>query len=122
MHRLLTLLLAVVTGLSLAGLAGGTSSVAKLKIAPAIVPRGGVITVTGTGFRPYLRVTLRIGRPNASTTAKLGTVKATAKGAFRFRKTIARSTGAGLWVVRACQSSCRTKATAQFRVAKVKPL
>ncbi len=122
MRRIQILLLAAAAALSLAGLAGGTASVAKLKAQPPLVLRGGTITIIGTGFRPGVKATLRIGRPRSLNTARLGSVKAKANGRFTFSKTISRSTGAGSWVVLACQASCHTKATALFRVAKVKPV
>ncbi|MDQ2909608.1 MAG: hypothetical protein M3R39_01080 [Actinomycetota bacterium] len=122
MHRIFALLLVTATGLTLAGLAGGASPAAKLRVQPPVVAGGNPITVTGTGFKPGLKVTLHIGRANTDNTSRLGSVKASRKGGFRFVKTIARSTGAGTWVVLACQANCRTKATAQFRVAKVKPV
>ena len=52
----------------------------------------------------------------------LGRAQATGAGAFRFTETISRSTIAGKYVVRGCQRSCATKATATFRVAKIKPV
>jgi hypothetical protein len=67
-------------------------------------------------------VTLRIGRPDSVNRSLIGSVKAKANGRFTFAKTISRSTEAGSWVVRACQANWRTKATALFRVAKIKPL
>jgi hypothetical protein len=120
MRRIHLLLLAAAAALSLAGLAGATATVAKLKAQPPLVIRGGTITITGTGFRPGVKATLRIGRPRSSTTARLGSVKAKANGRFTFSKTLSRTTGAGSWVVRACQANCLTKASALFRVAKIK--
>jgi hypothetical protein len=35
---------------------------------------------------------------------------------------ISRSAFAGQYVVRACQRTCRVKATASYRIVKVKPL
>lgn len=122
MHRTCTLLLAVASALSLAGLAGGTASVARLKVTPPLVIRGGTITITGTGFRPSVKVTLHIGRPNSGNTSRIGSVTAKASGRFTFYKAISRKTAAGSWVVLACQANCRTKATAVFRVSKVRPV
>jgi hypothetical protein len=122
MRRTYTLLFAVVGALFLAGLAGGTASMAKLKVQPPMVIRGGTITITGTGFRPSVKVTFALGRPHSDKTARIGSVMAKANGRFTFNKTISRSTGAGSWVALACQAGCRTKATALFRVAKVKPV
>ncbi len=110
------------SSLSLAGLAGGTVTVAKLKARPPIVVRGGTITITGTGFRPSVKVTLSIGRPRSDNISRIGSVKAKASGRFTFSKAISRSTEAGSWVVLACQANCRTKATAPFWVAKIKPV
>lgn len=122
MHRISALALAAVTALSLAGLAGSTASKATLRIKPPMVARGNPITITGTGFKPSLKVTLHIGRPNTDNTSRLGSVQASKTGGFRFVKTISRSTAAGAWVVLACQRNCRVKATAKFYVAKVKPV
>jgi hypothetical protein len=122
MRKICTLLLAGVVAASLAGLAGGTTSAAKLKVRPVFIVRGGTLTISGTGFRPSMKVTLRIGRPDSANLSRVGSVKAKASGRFAFSKTISRSTEAGLWIVRACQANCRTKATALFRVAKIKPV
>jgi len=120
MRRIGTLLLAAAAVLSLAGLAGGAASVAKVTVTPPLVLRGGTITIAGTGFRPSTKVTLSIGRPSSSTTSRIGSVTTKATGRFLFRKVISRTTAAGSWVVRACQAGCRTKATATFRVSKIK--
>jgi hypothetical protein len=120
MCRICTLLLAAVSTLSLSTVAGGTASTAKLKVKPPLVIRGGTIRITGTGFRPSVKVTLHIGRPRSDNTSRIGSVKAKPNGRFVFSKSISRSTAAGSWVVLACQASCRTKATALFRVAKIK--
>jgi hypothetical protein len=122
MRTICTLLLATAAALSLAGLAGSKASVAKLKVQPVFVVRGGTLTITGTGFRPRMQVTLRIGRPQSANASRIGSIKAKASGRFAFSKTISRSTDAGAWTVRACQANCRTKATALFRVAKIKPV
>jgi hypothetical protein len=114
-------LVAAATALSLAALAGGAST-AALRIQPPVVVRGDPIKVTGTGFKPGLKVTLTIRRPYADRTARLGSITAGRKGGFVFTKKISRSTTAGTWVVRACQRGCRIKATARFRVAKIKPV
>ncbi len=122
MQKILALLLTGAAGLSLAGLAGGASSTARLRITPQFVPRGETMTITGTGFRPSLRVTLRIGRPNSDSTARFGATTAGRRGGFTVKKVLSRSIGAGTWVVLACQRNCRIKATAQFRVPKIKPV
>lgn len=122
MHRTFALILAAAGGLALAVAGGSASTTARLSVSPPMVIRGNPLTVTGTGFRPNLKVTFRLKRPNSTTTSRIGSTTAGRKGGFRFVKTIARSTSVGLWVVQACQSSCRTKATARFRVAKIKPL
>ena len=120
--RIAASLLAASTALSLAGLAGGSSASARLRIQPPVVVRGSSIKLTGTGFRPNLTVTLDIRRPLATKRARFGSVIAGRKGGFVLTKKISRSTGAGKWVVRACQRGCRIKVTARFYVSKVKPL
>jgi hypothetical protein len=121
MRRTCTLLLAAAAVLSLAGLAGGAASVAKLTVTPSLVIQGGTATIAGAGFRPGKKVTLSIRRPRSSNTSPIGSVTAKANGRFVFRKDTSR-VAAGSWVVRACQANCRTKATALFRVSKIKPL
>lgn len=120
--RIAATVLAGATALSLAGLAEGASSVARIRIQPPVVVRGEAIKITGTGFKPSLRVTLDVRRPFADKRARLGSVTAGRKGRFAFTKRISRSTDAGKWVVRACQRQCRIKATARFWVAKIKPV
>jgi hypothetical protein len=122
MRRLLVLLIAAVAVLSVAGLGGAASTAAKLRITPLLVARGSAITVTGTGFRPSLVVKLTIRRSFSTRASRLATVRAKRTGAFRVSKVISRSSQAGLYIVTACQNGCRTKATARFRVAKIKPL
>jgi len=116
------LVLAALMGLSLAGLAGSTTAVAKLRVAPTLVQRGATLTVRGSGFVPKVRVTIDVGRPNTAPTAHWTTLKANAVGGFRYAKVISRSAFAGEYVVRACQRACRVKATASYRIIKVKPL
>jgi hypothetical protein len=120
--RCSALLLAALLGLSLAGVAGSTTAVAKLRLAPTVVQRGATLTVRGSGFVPKVRVTIDVGRPKSAPTAHWTTVRANANGGFRFAKVISRSAFAGEYVVRACQRACRVKATASYRIVKVKPL
>src|SRR5215210_6736391 len=115
-------LVAVTAALVLAGLAAGSATKAQLVLQPPVVLRGNPVTITGHGFKPNLDVTIRIGRPNAAVTSRLGTVKAGRSGGFALTKKISRSTGAGKWIVRACQQACRVKATAVLHVAKIKPV
>ena len=117
------LLLAALIGLSsLAGVAGSATAVAKLRVAPTLVQRGATLTVRGSGFVPKVRVTIDVGRPNSAPTAHWTTLKANAAGSFRYAKVISRSAFAGQYVVRACQRTCRVKATASYRIVKVKPV
>jgi hypothetical protein len=119
--RIAASLLAAATALSLAGLAGSSTS-ARLRVQPPVVQRGSSIKLIGTGFRPNLKVTLDVRRPLAAKRARFGSVTVGRKGGFVLTKTISRSTGAGKWVVRACQRGCRITATARFYVSKVKPV
>jgi hypothetical protein len=117
------LLLAALIGLSsLAGVAGSTTAVARLRVAPTLVQRGATLTVRGSGFVPKVKVTIDVGRPNSAPTAHWTTLKANATGGFRYAKVISRSAFAGQYVVRACQRTCRVKATASYRIVKVKPV
>jgi hypothetical protein len=95
--------------------------VAKLTVTPPLVIQGGTITIAGAGFRATRKVSLSIARPRSSTTSPLGSITTKANGRFVFRKATSRI-AAGSWVVRACQASCRTKATATLRVSKIKPV
>jgi hypothetical protein len=115
-------LVAAATALPLAGLAGGASTAARLRVTPPSVVRGETIKLTGTGFKPRLKVTLDIRRPFADKGARFGSVTAASTGRWVLRKKISRSTPAGKWIVRACQRGCRTRATARFYVSKVKPV
>jgi hypothetical protein len=121
MHRICGLLLAAAAVLSLAGFAGGAASMAKLTVTPPLVIQGGTITIAGAGFRANRKVSLSIARPRSSTTSPIGSITTKANGRFVFRKATSRI-AAGSWVVRACQASCRTKATATLRVSKIKPV
>jgi hypothetical protein len=120
--RIAAPLLAAATALSLAGPAGGSSTSARLRIQPPVVVRGNSIKLTGTGFRPNLKVTLDVRRPLSTKRARFGSVTAGGKGGFVLTKRISRSTVAGKWVVRACQRGCRIKTTARFYVSKIKPV
>lgn len=120
--RIAASVLAAATALSLAGLAGGASTTARLRIRPPVVVRGEAIKLTGSGFTPNVKVTFDIRRPLATKRARLGSVTAGRKGGFVFTRKIARSTGAGKWIVRACQRECRIRASARFYVSKVKPV
>jgi hypothetical protein len=86
------------------------------------VVRGETIKLIGTGFKPGLKVTLDIRRPFADKRARFGSVTAGSTGRWVLTRKISRSTGAGKWVVRACQRGCRIRATARFYVSKVKPV
>jgi hypothetical protein len=121
MHRICGLLLAAAAVLSLAGFAGGAASMAKLTVTPPLVIQGSTITIAGAGFRANRKVSLSIARPRSSTTSPIGSITTKANGRFVFRKATSRI-AAGAWVVRACQASCRTKATATLRVSKIKPV
>ena len=120
--RVLISILAATAALTLAGLAPGAATKAQLVLQPPVVLRGNPITITGHEFKPNLEVTVRIGRPNATLTSRLGWVKAGPGGELHLTKTISRSTAAGKWIVRACQQACRVKATTVLHVAKIKPL
>jgi hypothetical protein len=122
MQRVSALLLAASAALAATGLAGGTSAAPTMRVQPQFVRPGNAITATGTHFRPSLRVTLSIRSATGGRFSRLGRTQATATGAFRFSKTLSRSTTPGKYVVRACQRSCATKATATFRVSKIKPV
>jgi hypothetical protein len=120
--RIAAPLLAAATALSLVGLAGGASTSARLRVTPPSVVRGESIKLTGTGFRPGLKVTLDVRQALASKRARFGSVTAGSTGRWVLTKKISRSTIAGKWIVRACQRGCRVKASARFYVSKIKPV
>jgi hypothetical protein len=122
MQRVSALLLAASGALAATSLAGGTTAAPTMRVQPQFLRPGNEITATGTHFRPSLLVTFSIRPGSGGKFSRLGRARATAAGTFRFSKTISRSTIAGKYVVRACQRSCATKATATFRVAKIKPV
>jgi hypothetical protein len=121
MRRLFVLLLVAPVALAGREVHAGTAAAPTVRTQPRVVRPGTAVTITGSHFRPRLRVTLSI-RGTSGKGSRIGVVEATAAGAFRFRKTISRSTVAGVYVVRACQRSCRTKATTTFLVPKIKPV
>jgi len=120
--RIAAPLVAAATALSLAGLAGGASTSARLRITPPSVTRGEAIKLVGSGFKANVKVTFVIHRALSTKSAPFGSVTAGRKGGFVISKKISRSTGAGKWIVRACQRGCRVKATARFYVSKIKPV
>lgn len=122
MDRVSALLLAASAALVATGPAGGAAAAPTMRVQPQFVRPGNEITATGSHFRPTLRVTFSIRSATGGKFSGLGRVRATAQGAFRFSKTLSRSTTPGKYVVRACQRSCATKATATFYVAKIKPV
>jgi hypothetical protein len=121
-RRILALLLAAACALAVSGLAASVTTAPKLGVKPATVLPGGKITITGSHFRPRVRVTIDIGPRNSDNTSRLGTIKANAGGGFRLSKAISKSTRLGRYVVLACQATCRVKATAPLAVTKVKPI
>jgi hypothetical protein len=122
MPRVSALLVAVSAALAATGLAGATAAAPAMRVQPQFVRPGEQITATGTHFRSKLLVTLSIRSATGGRYSRLGRIQATAAGAFRFSKMLSRSTTPGKYIVRACQRSCTTKATATFRVAKIKPV
>lgn len=116
------LLLAAVTGLSLAGVAGSTTTAARLSVNPSLLSHGATVTIKGTGFAPRVNVTINVRRPNGLPTARWTTLKANRSGGFRYVRVIARSATTGKYVAVACQRACRIKATATFRIVKIQPL
>jgi hypothetical protein len=122
MRLLLVFMLAASAVLAAVGSAGGTAAAPSLQVRPRAVRPGADITITGAQFRPRLMVTLSIRAAAGGKRSRVGIVRATAAGTFRFSKTISRSTAVGKYVARACQRSCRIKATATFFVAKIKPV
>jgi hypothetical protein len=120
--RVVLILLAATTALSVAGLAGGAATRARLSLEPTVVLRGNPVAISGRGFTPNVKVTIRIGRPNAAVTSPFGTVTAGRKGGFDVTRKISNTTPLGKWIVRACQQRCRVKATALLHVGKIKPV
>ena len=92
-----------------------------LTLKPKFVTRQGTIRITGTHFRPRLRVTLYLRQPPRLQKTRIATTRAGRRGGFTFRYRLPQSLTSGRHVVVACQRSCRVKATALFTVAKLKP-
>jgi hypothetical protein len=115
-RRLFALLLAASAALAASGLAGSMTPAPKVTVTPLYVSPGNAITITGSHFRPRLRVTLTSRLATSTKRFKIGSVLATSAGRFRFSKTLSTSTAVGKYVLRACQRTCRTKATAVYHV------
>lgn len=95
---------------------------ARLTVNPPAAIRGSPIVISGQGFRAHLKVTVSLREATGKTWARFGVPRAGRAGAFSLAKTISRSTAAGPWIARACQLSCRIKATKRFYVIKIKPV
>jgi hypothetical protein len=113
---LFAFLLAASAALTSAGLAGSMTPAPKVTVKPLFVRPGNVITITGSHFRPRLRVTLTIRLATGTSRSKVGSALATSTGGFRLSKRLQNSTAVGRYILRACQRACRTKATAVFHV------
>jgi len=99
-----------------AGLAGSMTLAPKVTVKPLFVSPGNAIAITGSHFRPRLRVTLTSRLATGTSRTKIGSVLATSTGRFRLSKKLSTSTAVGRYILRACQRACRTKATAVFHV------
>ena len=64
------LLLAALTGASLAGVAGSTTAIANLSVNPPLLGHGATVTIKGTGFTPKVKVTIDVRRPNGGPMAR----------------------------------------------------
>jgi hypothetical protein len=115
-RRILAFLFPALAALAAAGLAGSVTPAPKVTVTPLYVRPGSAITITGSHFRPRLPVTLTSRLATSTKRFKIGSVLATSAGRFRFSKTLSTSTAVGKYILRACQRSCRTKATAVYHV------
>lgn len=66
----------------------------SITITPAAVPRGGEVTVTGTGFAPNLQLAV-VAEPAPGRRVPLGEVTTAADGTFRFTITVPTSAAPG---------------------------
>ncbi|MDP2712441.1 MAG: hypothetical protein Q8O56_14600 [Solirubrobacteraceae bacterium] len=89
----------------------------SVKVAPTTVSAGQPITITGAGFGSNQAVSIGIGPPQ-SEADEIATVRTDGSGSFRLRRTIPARLPAGPWVILACRSECRVKATANLRVTR----
>lgn len=89
----------------------------SVTVAPTAVSAGQPITITGTGFGNNQQVSIGIGPPQ-SEADEIATVRTDAHGDFRLRRTVPARLPAGPWVILACRSECRVKATANLRVTR----
>jgi hypothetical protein len=120
--RLAGLALAALAALSVLGIADAAPERARLTVAPPAAIRGDPILISGQGFRARLKVTVSLRRSTGRTWARLGVVRAGRTGAFSLAKTVSPTTAVGAWIARACQLSCRVRATKRFYVIKIKPV
>ena len=122
MRAIVTLVLAAaVAGPALASSssapAPARAAAVHVRVDPASVPAGSVITAIGRGWPRDAGVELLIGPP-ASEAYHVNWARTTHAGTFRKRIRISSRTAAGRWVLLACRRSCRVKASASFRVTR----
>jgi hypothetical protein len=88
---------------------------AKLKVTPAKVKKRARIKLGGKGFAPDKAIVLALLK-GSKIKARLGFGLPNGNGAFTRQVRLSKKIRAGRYVVRACQVSCRIKATARLKV------
>jgi hypothetical protein len=74
-----------------------------------------LLILTGAGWKPGAAVVIAVGPPR-SEADPVKTVRASATGALRTTLRTQRGATPGAYVIVACASACRLRATAAFRV------
>lgn len=88
-----------------------------VRVTPATVHRGGVITAIGSGWPASRGVEILIGPPY-SEADHVTWARATRAGTFRVRIRARATSATGRWVLLACRRACRIKASASYRVIR----
>jgi hypothetical protein len=115
-----TLVLVAAAAFALASSADTATKRPTLVLNPPLVPPGGKTLVTGSHFRPGVRVTIWIARAHTTAYTRLGGFfKANRKGSFTVARAVSKKIKLGKYLVCACQSSCRTSATRSLLVVQI---
>ena len=121
--RVMRLLLAAATSAlvlaapAVAGPVPASTAGVSVRVAPATVHAGHVITVTGRGWPRNAGVELLIGPPYREA-SHITWARTTSSGTFTKRVRIWSRMKAGRWVLLGCRRACRIKAAASFRVTR----
>lgn len=102
-------------GLAAAVLPAGAAAKPHVSASPSSVAAGGTVSIAGRGFAPGRTVAIQLRRQGAKPTSLRG-VKAGSSGRFRKRARIPAAQAPGRYLLVACQSRCRLKATTRLRL------